>query len=58
LIVLRLCAPSIQRLLARNWNLAISGWAVIASSVANSRSVSTPLRTRSVTCVMSVPFPE
>jgi hypothetical protein len=36
--------PEIQRLLARNWNLAAAGWLFTASSVANSFAVSTPLR--------------
>ena len=39
----RLCVPLIQRLLARNWNWAISGFALTASRVANSAAVSTPL---------------
>ena len=37
--------PLTQRLVARNWNLAISGLALTASSVANRVAVSTPLRT-------------
>ena len=36
--------PLTQRLLARNWNLAISGVARTASRVANRVAVSTPLR--------------
>jgi hypothetical protein len=55
LIVLRLWAPSIQRLWARNRNCAISGWALIASSVANSVAVSTPLRVGVVVVVMFFP---
>ena len=39
-----LCVPAIQRLLARNWNLASSGSLLMASIVANSVAVSTPLR--------------
>ena len=44
MIVERLWAPSIQRLVARNWNCASSGCALIRSSVPNIGSVSTPLR--------------
>src|SRR6478736_8534567 len=47
-MVLRLCAPSIHLLCARNRKAAISGWALMASRVANSVAVSTPLRTVSV----------
>src|SRR6266540_6960612 len=43
-MVVRLCAPSIQRLRARNWNFAIEGSALIASSVPYSCWESTPLR--------------
>ena len=57
LIVVRLWAPAIQRLDARNWNRAISGWAFTASSVANRTSVSTPLRTRSVVLVVLMASP-
>ena len=39
-----LCVPAIHRLLARNWNFAISGSPLTASRVANSVAVSTPLR--------------
>jgi len=49
-----LCAPSIQRFVARNWNRASSGWALIRSSVANICSVSTPLRVDWVTVVIWV----
>src|SRR5215207_5808154 len=48
LMVERLCAPPIQRLRARNWNVAISSWALNASRVANMVVVSTPLRTAAV----------
>ena len=41
---MRLCVPLSQVLVARNWNLAISGWPLTASRVANSVAVSTPLR--------------
>ena len=44
LIVERLCAPPIQRLVARNWNRASSGCPSIASRVPNICPVSTPLR--------------
>src|SRR5215217_8705224 len=47
----RLCEPPIQRLLARKWNFASSGWSLIRSSVANIFSVSTPLR---IVCVTAV----
>jgi|SRR6478752_6863982 hypothetical protein len=47
-MVLRLCAPSIHLLCARNRKAAISGWALMASRVANRVAVSTPLRTVSV----------
>src|SRR5207244_8389582 len=50
LTVERLWAPSIQRLVARNWNLASPGCSLIRSSVAYIFSVSTPLRVMSVTC--------
>src|SRR5918997_2690998 len=43
-MVLRLWVPLTHRLLARNRNAAISGWALTASSVANSVGTSTPLR--------------
>jgi hypothetical protein len=49
----RLCAPLSHVLLARNWNFAISGEPLTASSVANSAAVSTPLRELSVTVVMT-----
>jgi hypothetical protein len=45
LTTLRLCAPSIQRLVARNWEPAFSGWALIASSLPDSTSVPTPFLT-------------
>ena len=41
--------------IARNWNLASSGCALIRSSVANICSVSTPLRTVFVTALISRP---
>jgi hypothetical protein len=42
-MVLRLWVPLIHWLVARNWNLASSGSALTASSVANMVGVSTPL---------------
>src|ERR1044072_8156184 len=48
-MVERLCAPTIQWLVARNWNRASSRCALIRSSVANSFSRSTPFRTVSET---------
>src|SRR6478752_3661937 len=55
-MVLGLCAPSIHLLCARNWKAAISGWALMASRVANRVAVSTPLRTVSV-IVLVMLFP-
>src|SRR5215211_1294989 len=55
MIVERLCDPSIQRFVARNWNFASSGCALIRSSVANIFSVSTPLRIVSVAMLISRP---
>src|SRR4051794_6018291 len=49
---LRLCAPAIHSLLTRNWNAPSDGSALMASSVPNICSVSTPLRTFSVMRVM------
>src|SRR4029453_9660535 len=43
-MVPRLWVPLTQRLLARNWKLAIRGLAFTASRVAKSVAVSTPLR--------------
>src|SRR5262245_6939937 len=40
-----LCVPLTHRLVARNWNLAMSGLPLTASRVAKSVAVSTPLRT-------------
>ena len=48
-IVERLWLPPSHWLRARKRNFAISGWALIASSVANIVAVSTPLRTVSAT---------
>jgi hypothetical protein len=42
-MVLRLCVPLIQLLLARNWNFASSGCAFTASIVAKRVLVATPL---------------
>src|SRR3712207_1924326 len=53
-MVLRLCVPLIHWLLARNWNLAASGWALTASRVANSVGTSTPLRGWRFSAVMVV----
>src|SRR5436190_16605875 len=50
-MVLRLCVPLIHSLLVRNWNLAASGAAFTASSVAKRVAVSTPLRMDSLTVV-------
>src|SRR5215211_1958954 len=55
MIVERLCAPAIQRFVARNWNFASSGCALIRSSVANIFSVSTPLRNEYVAMLISRP---
>ncbi|MER8504880.1 hypothetical protein [Mesorhizobium sp. M1142] len=41
-IVLLLWVPAIHRLLARNWNLASSGWPATALMVARRVGVSTP----------------
>src|SRR3954469_14477131 len=54
-MVERLCAPAIQRFVARNWNWASSGCALIRSSVANIVPVSTPLRMVSLTAVIEPP---
>ena len=49
--------PLIQRLVARNWNLAISGLDFTASRVAKSVAVSTPLRIGvSVVVMTGTPF--
>ena len=56
MIVERLWLPPSHWLRARKRNLAISGWALIASSVANIVAVSTPLRTVSVITVSVIGF--
>jgi hypothetical protein len=56
LIVERLWLPPSHWLRARKRNFAISGWALIASSVANIVAVSTPLRTVSVITVSVIGF--
>jgi hypothetical protein len=43
-MLLWLWVPLIQRLLARNWNLASSGFSPTALMVASSTGVFTPLR--------------
>src|SRR5688572_27108279 len=52
-MVERLWVPLTQRLVARNWNLAMSGLAFTASRVANSVAVSTPLRVGNSVVFMS-----
>src|SRR5262245_40465455 len=52
-MVVRLWVPLIHRLVARNWNLAISGLPLTASRVANSVAVSTPLNIGVSVVVMS-----
>ena len=56
MIVERLWLPPSHWLRARKRNFAISGWALIASSVANIVAVSTPLRTVSVITVSVIGF--
>jgi hypothetical protein len=58
-MLLRLWVPLTHLFFARNWNLAMSGCALTASSVANNVGVSTPLRgslSVVVTVVISDPF--
>src|SRR5262245_36284532 len=55
LMTVRLWAPWTQRLVARHWKRAISGWALTASSVANRTSVSTPFSVLRMVVLMAPP---